>query len=103
MDGDVVELADDAFNGSNAFRRTGVKAVMVTVQKPGWQESVKPDHSTSKAGHSTHPGQPAGQKPQVAQDGPQTSPAASNAQQETSTEAPSISASKTSVPANPAG
>ena len=92
-----------AFNGSNAFRRTGVKAVMVAVQKPGWQVSDQADHSTSKAGHSTHPGQPAGQESQVAQDGPQTSPAASSAQQETSTETPSVSASKTSVPTNPAG
>jgi hypothetical protein len=35
MDGDVTDLPEDAFNGSNAFRRTGVKAVMVAVQKPG--------------------------------------------------------------------
>jgi len=35
--GDVLELPEDAFNGSNAFRRTGVKAVMVIVQKPGGQ------------------------------------------------------------------
>jgi hypothetical protein len=102
MDGDVTDLADDAFDGSNAFRRTGVKAVMVAVQKPGWQVSDQADHSTSKAGHSTHPGQPAGQESQVAQDGPQTSPAASNAQQETSTETPSVSASKTAVPTHPA-
>ena len=35
MDGDVTDLPEDAFNGSNAFRRTGVKAVMIAVQKPG--------------------------------------------------------------------
>jgi phospholipid N-methyltransferase len=28
MDGDVTNLPEDAFNGSNAFRRTGVKAVI---------------------------------------------------------------------------
>jgi hypothetical protein len=39
MDGDVTDLPEDAFDGSNAFRRTGVKAVMVAVQKPGWQVS----------------------------------------------------------------
>ena len=70
MDGDVVELPDDAFNGSNAFRKTGVKAVMVAVQKPGWQVSEQADIPASKAGDSTHPGQPAGQESQVAQDGP---------------------------------
>ena len=103
MDGDVTDLPEDAFNGSNAFRRTGVKAVMVAVQKPGWQVSDQADHSTSKAGHSTHPGQPAGSESQVAQDGPQTSPAASSGQQEPTPETPSVSASKTSVPTNPAG
>jgi len=103
MDGDVTDLPEDAFNVSNVFRRTGVKAVMVAVQKPGWQVSHKPDHSTSKASNSTHSGQPAGQESQVAQDGPQTSPAASSGQQESNTETPSVSASKTSAPTNPAG
>jgi len=52
MAGDVVELPDDAFNGSNAFRRTGVKVVMVTVQKPGCQESDTAVHSTDRAASS---------------------------------------------------
>ena len=86
-----MDLPEDAFNGSNAFRRTGVKAVMVAVQKPGWpnhvaaslrdarNHPVQADHSTSKAGHSRHPGQSAGSESQAAQDGPQASPAASSA------------------------
>ena len=104
MDGDVVELPDDAFNGSNAFRRTGVKAVMVAVQKPGWQEAAEQAaNPASKAGHSSHPGRQASSESQAAQHAPQASPAASNGQQETSTPAPSVSASKTSVPTNPVG
>jgi hypothetical protein len=114
MDGDVVDLPEDAFNGSNAFRRTGVKAVMVSVHKPGWNsvaadlrdadyQSAHPADSTSKAGHFTPPVHRASSEPQAAQDGPQATPTSSNGQQETSTETPSISASKTSVSTHPNG
>jgi phospholipid N-methyltransferase len=114
MDGDVVELPDDAFNSSNAFRRTGVKAVMVAVQKPGWSPHVAasfqdadnplapPSHSPSNPAPSTHPAHPADPKPQAVQHAPQASPAASNAQQKTTPETPSFSTSKTSVPTHPA-
>ena len=125
LEADVTDLPEDAFNGSNAFRRTGVKAVMVTVQKPGWphaaaQNSLAPgsagervrvrglssqspasSDSLSKPAPSTHPARPAGQNPQAAQDAFKTSPAASNAQQETSTPTPPFSPSKTSVPTHP--
>jgi phospholipid N-methyltransferase len=62
MAGDVVELSDDAFNGSNAFRRTGVKAVMVIVRKPGRQEAEKADRSTNRAAPSMQSGSVRSQK-----------------------------------------
>jgi hypothetical protein len=70
---------------------------------PHSRTTLHPSNPTSKPAPFTHPGQPAGRESQVAQDAPQTSPAASNAQQETNTETPSVSASKTAVPTNPAG
>lgn len=57
----------------------------------------------AEADQSTHPGRPEGWKPPVAQAAPPASPAASNGQQEPSTEAASISTSKTPVPTHPYG
>jgi predicted RNA methylase len=68
--GDVAELPEDAFNGSNAFRRTGVNAVMVTVQKPGQQEADKADHFVNRAAPSTQSGSVRGEKMPDAQDVP---------------------------------
>ena len=70
MAGDVVELPEDAFNGSNAFRRTGVKAVMVTVRKPGRQEADKADHFVNRAAPSTQSGSVRGEKMPDAQGAP---------------------------------
>jgi len=105
MDGDVVELREDAFNGSNAFRRTGVKAVMVAVCKPAPEENAGMAVSTSVEALSTHSDEAAGFKPQVSRAARKTSSTSgavkADAGQALRHGGTQVSESKTTVPTNP--
>jgi DNA replication protein DnaC/predicted RNA methylase len=102
MDGTVTELPDNAFNSDNAFRRTGVKAVMISVSKPENSAASQPTSQTSSQTNRTAAPTSAGQAGQSehpnARNASQADSTSSNGQRQKGRRVKSRQANRTSAP-----